>query len=119
MAVSDGLGLTAQPLLVVDRDQIASELPPVVVEYSIVKIVVGLPVSLSGEEGPMADKARAFAAEVADLTGVEVEVYDERFTTTEAERVLLEAGTRRSRRREVRDKLAATVLLQGYLDAAR
>ena len=65
------------------------------------------------------DKARAFAAEVADFTGVEVEVYDERFTTTEAERVLLEAGTRRSRRREVRDKLAATVLLQGYLDAAR
>ena len=67
----------------------------------------------------MAQQAREFAADMAATTGLPVEMCDERFTSREAERVLLEAGTRRRRRREVRDKLAATVLLQGYLDARR
>ena len=119
VAISDGLGITAQPLTVVDRDEVDDRVPELVSEYSVSLIIVGLPVSLSGEEGPMARRARDFAAEVSDLTGVTVEMCDERFTTTEAERVLLEAGTRRDRRREVRDKVAAAVLLQGYLDAGR
>ncbi len=121
VAVSDGLGLTAQPHSVIDRAQmdLGKALAEIIAEYEIKRVVVGLPVSLSGSEGEVAARARAFAAEVADLTGLGVEMYDERFTSVEAERVLLEAGARRSRRKSVRDKLAASVMLQGYLDSAR
>lgn len=121
VAVSDGLGLTAQPHSVIDlaRMDLGEALAEIIVEYEIKRVVVGLPVSLSGSEGEVAARARAFGTEVADLTGLEVEMYDERFTSVEAERVLLDAGTRRSRRKSVRDKLAASVMLQGYLDSSR
>jgi putative Holliday junction resolvase len=118
VAVSDGLGLTAQPLSVIDLDHqdLAATLLPIVVEYEIERIVVGLPVSLSGSEGAVARRARAFAAEVGALTGLEVAMHNEQFTSVEAERVLLQSGARRSKRRSVRDKLAAAVMLQSYLD---
>ncbi|MEE8331610.1 MAG: Holliday junction resolvase RuvX [Acidimicrobiia bacterium] len=121
VAISDGLGLTAQPHSVIDLAQmdLGKALAEIIAEYEIKRVVVGLPVSLSGSEGEVAARARAFAAEVADLTGLGVEMYDERFTSVEAERVLLDAGARRSRRKSVRDKLAASVMLQGYLDSAR
>ena len=78
--------------------------------------MVGLPVSLSGDEGPAAGAARDFGVRVAEATGRDVVFVDERFTTVVAEGALLEAGMRRSRRREVKDKVAAAIMLQAYLD---
>jgi len=119
VAVSDGLGVTAQPHSVVDlaASDLATELGRIVGEYEIKGIVVGLPVSLDGSEGEVAKRAREFAAKVGEITGLAVEMYNEQFSSAVAERVLLESGARRSARRAVKDKMAAAVMLQGYLDA--
>jgi putative Holliday junction resolvase len=77
--------------------------------------VVGLPITLRGIEGPQAVKVRAFAERAAAHLGVTVDYVDESFTTVEAERVLLEADMSRRRRRNVVDKVAATIILQAYL----
>jgi putative Holliday junction resolvase len=74
-------------------------------------------VSLSGEEGVAARKARDLGAQVEEATGCEIVFFDERFTTVQAESALLEGGVRRSKRRETVDKVAAAVILQGYLDS--
>ncbi len=118
VAVSDPLRITAQPWGVIDRrdDDVAAVLRNLVAATGATLIVVGLPVGLAGHEGPSAAAARQFAAEVTDICGVPVEFSDERFTTTVAERALLEAGVKRSKRRAVRDKVAAAVMLQAYLD---
>jgi putative Holliday junction resolvase len=79
--------------------------------------VVGLPLRLDGSEGEAARRARAFGEALAEALGVEVIYWDERLTTVAAERSLREMGRRGSRRREVVDQSAATILLQGYLDA--
>lgn len=117
IAVSDGLGVSAQPLEVVDRDHIEDRLVELVAEYGAKSIVVGLPVSLSGTEGAIADEARQFGIDMAKVTGLPVVMHNEQYTSALAERVLLEAGVKRAKRKASRDKLAATVMLQGYLDA--
>lgn len=120
VAVSDGIGLTAQPIAVIEAGAgFADALGRLVQEYEPEAIVVGLPTSLDGTEGPLAEAARAFGADVADITGVAVEFYDERFTSAVAEQALLEANVRRGKRRAVRDKVAAAVMLQGYLEERR
>jgi putative Holliday junction resolvase len=98
---------------------VAESLRRLIDEYEVELIVVGLPVHLSGEEGSSAKAARAFAKTVGDATGLPVALQDERFTTVTAEEALLEGGVRRRQRREVRDKVAAAVMLQGYLDSRR
>ena len=85
-------------------------------EHGVARVVVGLPTGLSGTEGPSAKAARTFGDLVAKATGLPVEYQDERFTTVTAEAALLEGGVRRDKRREVRDKVAAAVILQTYLD---
>ena len=121
VAVSDSTGTIATPHSVIDRRHadVASVLRSLVDEYGVELVVVGLPVHLSGEEGSAAKAARAFADSVAAATGLPVELQDERFTTVTAEEALLEGGVRRRERREIRDKVAAAVMLQGYLDGSR
>lgn len=85
-------------------------------EHDVERIVVGLPTGLSGVEGPSAEAARTVGTAVAEATGLPVEYQDERFTTVTAEAALLEGGVRRAKRRDVRDKVAAAVILQTYLD---
>jgi putative Holliday junction resolvase len=118
VAVSDELGITAQGVSVVrrvggrrDLEAIADVLRP----YAPDRLVVGLPLSMSGAEGPQAARVRAFANDVATHLGLPLEFWDERLTTVAAERTLLEADVSRRRRREVIDKVAATLILQGYL----
>lgn len=121
VALSDTLGIIAQPHVVLDRragDAIAA-IKELCAEYEIRIVVVGLPRSLSGEEGPAAAKARELGAAVREATGCEIEFVDERFTTVQAEAALLEGGVRRRQRREKIDMVAAAVMLQGYLDARR
>lgn len=121
VAVSDATGTIATPHSVIDRrdEDVVQALRSVVAEYDIELIVVGLPVQLSGEEGTAARSARDFAGTVAASTGLPVVLQDERFTTVTAEEALLEGGVRRQERRKMRDKVAAAVMLQGYLDSSR
>lgn len=88
-------------------------------ERGVGRIVVGLPRRLDGSEGDAAIAARVFAAEVEQRTGVRCQLWDERFTTAQAERELIAAGARRRRRREIVDAAAATLLLQSWLDSPR
>lgn len=121
VAISDELGIIASPLVVIDRtrEPVAERLRAICVEYDINTIVVGLPMTLAGEEGPAAADARRFGAWAADTTGVAVEFADERYSTVVAEEALIEGGVRRDARRETKDKVAAAVMLQGYLNARR
>lgn len=118
IALSDPLGIIAQPHVVLDRRRgsFLDEIQALCTEYSVETIVIGLPTSLSGEEGSAAERARVLGDEVAVATGCEVVFFDERFTTVQAEAALLEGGMRRRKRRETVDKVAAAVMLQGYLD---
>jgi putative Holliday junction resolvase len=80
-------------------------------------IVVGLPLNMNGTPGPMSQKVDAFVAKLRERMGVPVITWDERLSTMMAERVLLEADMSRRRRKAVRDKVAAQVILQGFLDS--
>ena len=118
-AVSDPLGITAQPLSAIprrgDRRDIEA-IGAIVREYGAVSVLIGLPLHLSGEEGTQAKKARDFAEKIRTHLGVPVETWDERMTTAQAERHLIASGVRRGKRKEIRDSLAAVFLLQSALD---
>lgn len=116
LAVSDGLGITARPLDVILRSELNLAVINLVKELNIVKIVVGLPTSLGGEEGSAATEARKLGMELGSATGLPVEYHDERFTSRMAETSLLESGMKRRDRRETIDKVAAAIILQDYLD---
>lgn len=88
-------------------------------EHSADRIVVGKPVSLSGRDGPAVEKQSVFVAKLRAASHVPVEEYDERLTTVVAETALRAAGTRAKGRKEIRDAVAAQVLLQGFLDSGR
>ena len=88
-------------------------------EHAIAGFVLGLPANLDGSEGPRAQATRAFARNVNALSPLAILLWDERLTTVEAERMLIEADTSRKRRADVIDKLAATLILQGALDRMR
>jgi putative Holliday junction resolvase len=121
VAVSDASRIIASPLEVIDRRRtdVTTRLRKICEEYEIGAIVVGLPMSLSGDEGPAALAARELGAAVATSTGHDVVYWDERFTTRTAEAALIESGMRRKDRRDHRDKVAAAVMLQGFLDHHR
>jgi putative Holliday junction resolvase len=122
VAVSDGLGLTAQPRATLDRhggrrdiDAIAAAVKDAGAE----RIVLGLPLDPERGEGPAARRAREFGAKLAAALHLPVELVDESFSTVEAEAVLLAADVSRQRRKQVVDKLAAAVILQRWLDQQR
>lgn len=118
VALSDPTGTIASPHSVIDLRLAdpATAVRAICEEYDVGLIVVGLPTGLSGTEGPSAAAARALGAKVSQAAGLPVEYQDERFTTVTAEAALLEGGVRRDKRRDVRDKIAAAVILQAYLD---
>lgn len=122
VAISDELGAIATPLATVQRGpRDREEIDRLVREWNVSQLVVGMPTGLSGREGPQAALVRAFAAKLEQELdpAVEVVYWDERLTTAIAERSMIEAGTSRARRKERIDAVAAAVLLQSYLDAAR
>lgn len=88
-------------------------------DNDVERIVVGLPREMSGRRGPAAVAAERLASRLRAIAGVPVETFDERLTTAAAERSLIESGTRRARRRKTIDQVAATLLLQTYLDRAK
>lgn len=119
LAISDGLGLTARPLEVVGRDDLASSLRRIAKEYDLAGVIVGVPTSLGGGEGPSAHAARELGREIGETMEVPVEFVDERFTSRIAENALLEADMRRRNRKETVDKVAAAIILQSFLDSRR
>jgi putative holliday junction resolvase len=119
IAVSDPLGLTAQPLEVVATRESLLRITRLADQYDVDEIVVGLPTGLSGREGPAAVAARRFAGQVEDSTGRRVVMVDERFTTHTAQQAFRQAGGRGRDMRGVVDKVAAAVILQHYLDGRR
>jgi putative Holliday junction resolvase len=119
--VSDELGLTAQPVLTLERkrnqrDDLRS-LARLCRRFGVAGIVVGNPLHLNGETSPQAAKTQAFAAELGTLTSLPIHLWDERLTTREAHQILYQAGHARQQHRRVVDQVAATLILQSFMDA--
>jgi putative Holliday junction resolvase len=121
VAVSDELGLTAQPVLTLERRHNRREdlrrLGRLARKFGVVGIVVGNPLHLSGDASPQTEKTQAFAAELGELTGLPIHLWDERLTSREAHQILYEAGRPRQEHREVVDQVAAVLILEGFLGA--
>ncbi len=120
VAISDGLGLTAQPHSTIARHGGSRDIEAIAAEIEAAgaeRVVLGLPLNPEGEEGPAALQARAFAEKLHAALAVPVDLVDESFSTVEAEVPLLAADVSRARRKQVVDKLAAAVILQRWLDS--
>jgi putative Holliday junction resolvase len=121
VAVSDELGLTAQPVLTLIRKNLrqdVSSLARLLRKYGCSLVVVGNPLYMSGDMSPQAQKAQAFAQTLQAETNVAIQLWDERLTSTEAHRHLDAAGRSRNRR-DVIDQGAAVLILQSFLDSRR
>ena len=120
VAVSDELGLTAQPVMTLEarrnrRDDLRS-IARLARRFAVAGIVVGRPLHLSGETSPRALKTEQFAAALGELSGLPIHLWDERLTTHEAHQLLYEAGRKRQEHARVVDQVAATLILQSFLD---
>jgi len=122
VAVSDELGLAAHGLESIPahpRAGVAEAVKALIRDYNVTEIVVGLPLNMDGSPGSSAEAARELAGRLEALLPGRVCLVDERLTSVQAERTLLEADVPRRRRRGLRDRLAAVLILQGHLDARR
>ena len=123
VAVSDPLGLTAQSVETIWRKQenklrqTLARIEELAAEYQEEKIVLGLPKNMNNTIGERAEKTLEFREMLERRTGLPVVMWDERLTTVEAERTLMEASVRRENRKQYLDQLAAVFILQGYLDS--
>ena len=120
VAVSDESGIIAQPLTTLETldngDFPLERLRGLVAEREVAGIVVGLPRRLDGSHGPAAVAAEAIGASLQEALPVRVEMWDERLTSVQAERLLIEAGVRRKQRKGATDRIAAALILQGFLE---
>ncbi len=119
VAVSDPLKKTAQALTVIERSDMTStvnELNAIIEDLQIDEIVVGMPYTMRGETGPQAALVKDFVGEIEARLNIPVALWDERLSTVEAERSLTEAGIKSSKRKDIKDKVAAALILQSYLD---
>ena len=123
VAVSDPFGLTAQKVETIWRKQenklrrTLARIEELIAEYEVEKIVLGFPKNMNNTVGERAEKALEFGEMLKKRTGLEVIMWDERLTTVEADRTLIEAGVRRENRKQYLDGIAAVFILQGYLDS--
>ena len=122
VAISDGMRYSATPLITIKRLKFTADaevLLSLIADNAAVGIVLGLPLNMDGSEGPRAQSTRAFARSLAQKTAIPIAFWDERLSTAAVTRTLIEADTRRDRRAEVVDKLAASYILQGALERLR
>ena len=120
VAVSDELKMIAQPLEYILAEPSAgflARLKELVQEKDVELILVGMPRNMDGSYGPAAQKVRDFVVALRDTLTVPIRLWDERLTSAQANRVLIQGGVRRDKRKEKVDKMAAAILLQGYLDS--
>lgn len=122
IAISDPLGITAQGITTIRRKGIKTdviELREIIEEYSVQKVVIGLPKNMNNTLGPQGDKVVKFSEKFKEKFDLEVIFQDERLSTVSAERMLISSDVRRDKRKKVIDKVAATYILQTYLDTIR
>jgi putative Holliday junction resolvase len=122
IALSDAMGIVALPLESIPaepRSQFFARLQEIVREKEVEMILVGMPRNMDGSYGPAAAKVREFVGELEPLVQVPIRTWDERLTSAQANRLLIQADVRRSDRRAKVDKTAAAILLQSYLDSAQ
>lgn len=122
VAISDAFGWTAQGIKTVKINEENGEfgfeeMETLIKEYEVSKIVVGLPKNMNGTIGPRGEASQNYADELHRRFSIPVVLWDERLTTVAAERVLLDADISRKKRKKVIDKMAASMILQGYLDS--
>ena len=126
VAVSDALDITAQGITTIERVGIKKDTGRIldyIKEYGCDTVVIGLPLKLDGTDSPQTEKVREFRQKLENklngsgMNHVKVDYYDERLTTVMAEKVLIEADLRRNKRKEIIDRQAAIIILQGYLDS--
>lgn len=123
VAVSDEMLLTAQPLETISRERESklrrtyARLEALMEQYQVERVVVGLPKKLNNEEGERCEKTREFARRLEERTGLQVIFWDERLSTAAADQVLEEAGVRKDRRKAYIDKIAASIILENYLQS--
>ena len=122
VALSDELMLTAQPLTTIHRDrptklrQTLAQIEQIIEQYDVDRIVVGWPKKLDNEEGERCEKTIEFGDMLENRTGLEIIYQDERLTTAQADGVLEQGGIRKDKRKQYIDKMAASLILQNYLD---
>lgn len=123
VAVSDALGLTAQTVETIQRKEenklrrTLARIEELISQYEVGKIVLGFPKHMNNDIGERAERTLEFKEKLIQRTGLEVIMWDERLTTVEAERTLIESNVRRENRKQYIDKIAAVFILQGYLDS--
>ncbi|MDQ6631089.1 MAG: Holliday junction resolvase RuvX [Verrucomicrobiota bacterium] len=120
LALSDELGLIAQPLEFIYAEPFAEfleRLKEIIHETHVEQILVGLPRNMDGSYGPAAAKVQEFVAILKETFALPIKLWDERLTSTQANRFLIQAKVRREKRKEKVDKMAAAILLQSYLDS--
>lgn len=121
LALSDPLGITAQGLPTIDTKKIKdvfAYIKNLVVEKDVAKLVVGMPRNMNGSIGPQGEKVKKFIGKLAHKTEAEVIAWDERLTSVQSLRSMREMGTKQ-KRKEVTDRISATLILQSYLDSSR
>ncbi len=122
LAVSDGLGITAQGLPTLERTVVEEDLSHsagIVAERGVTEIVLGRPLRLDGKKGDAAVASEEFAELLRERLGLPVHLWDERLTSAQAERAMVEADVSRRKRKKARDRIAAQLILQSFLDANR
>jgi putative Holliday junction resolvase len=122
LALSDEEGILASPLPVHERrneEEDLAFLSRLVSERKVARIVLGLPLNMDGSCGEMTKETLSFAETIRECTHLPVVTFDERLTSIEAERVLVQADLSRKRRKNLRDSLSAVLILQGYLESQR
>jgi len=120
IAVSDELKIIAQPLEFVPAQpfpDVVARLKQLIQEKEVELILVGMPRNMDGSYGPAAERVQEFVTELKKVLPLRIKKWDERLTTSQANRVLLQGDVGRQKRKQVIDKMAAAILLQGYLDA--
>ena len=122
LALSDPLGFTAQGLETLQRQnikQVLSDIVEIVKKNEVREIVIGLPVNMDGTKGFKAEEVLKFAPQLENAAGVPVKTWDERLTSREAGRLMIEEGLSRQKQRQNSDRMAATLILQNYLEFRR
>ncbi len=128
MAISDSAEVMAIPLTVIEKhsdNAVVAAVIKLAEQYEVERVVIGLPISLNNTLGKQAEKVIAFSeklslcVEQSGLNHIEIKMWDERFSTVEADKLMVEAGTRRNTRKKHRDAMAAALILQGFLDSLK
>lgn len=122
VALTDTLRLLASPLTTIraqPREAAFERITTLIGQNEVVELVIGLPISLNGNVGPQAEIVKRFAAELESRIQVPIHFFDERYTSSEAERVMIEMGLKAEQRKARIDEMAASIILRDYIDAQR